>query len=178
MADPIEEIIKSRLERRRATLLTLTGECPPEKALWDYLNDSVRQEAEEKIADHVVKCDFCLESLLLAQEVRLGIRFGFSEGPGGEAHQKAIDLARKRKIQKSGIKRHLWLILSLLAIGASFLFARYFFQFLILGVIFGVKWVFDTTTNRTLIIMSEVLKKKGAGKEPSREMRERTEEDK
>ncbi len=43
----------------------------------------------------------------------------------------------------------------------SFFLPRYFAQCLILGLLFGFKWVFDTMTTRTLIVMYEALRKRG-----------------
>ena len=171
MFDPVEEIMREKLRGEKG-IPSRTKECPSERQLWDYLNGA-SGEREGKMADHLVRCEYCLKSLLLAQEVRPGIGFGPSEGPPHEVLSKAIGLAKKGKAQKSTIRKFLWLFLSLFFIGASFFFHRYFFQCLTLGVIFGVKWVFDTATTRTLIVMYEALKKRGSGEESSKDVQER-----
>lgn len=158
MFDPIEETIKERL--RETQREGPADKCPTEADLWAYLSAPRGGAASERIGDHVGRCDSCLSSLLLAQEVRPGIGFDPSGGPSGGLLAKAISLAQKKGTSKSRIK-NVWLSLFLLCIGISFFIPRYFFQCLILGIIFGLKWVFDTTTNRTLIVMYDALKQKG-----------------
>jgi len=159
MFDPVEEVIKQSLKKEEALTFPKKG-CPSEKELWDYLNGALAKETEEKVAEHVVQCDFCLDSLLLAQEVRPGIGFGPSSLPSGELLGNVMAFAKRRGLSKTHAKKQSWLFLSLFSIGVSFFLPRYFFQCLILGVIFGLKWVFDTATNRTLIVMYDTLKKK------------------
>ncbi len=74
MYDPIEELIKERTGVEKGVLERGTH-CPTERELWDYLN-GLRKETEEAIASHLVGCRFCLNSLLLAQELRPGVEFG------------------------------------------------------------------------------------------------------
>ena len=156
MFDPIEEAIKAGLEGKEKGTLPLV-KCPAEAELWAYLDGSIEARLQEKIGHHVLRCDSCLSSLLLAQEVRPGIGFDPSATPSSELLTKVVSLAKKKGASKA---KNRWLFLSLFSIGASFFIPRYFFQCLILGVIFGLKWIFDTTTNRTLIVMYDALKQK------------------
>ena len=94
---PIEQLIKENIKGKRALLPVQKKECPKEFQLWSYLIGSAGKEAQHKIGNHLVECDFCLGSLLLAQELRPGIGFGTSLEPRGELLSKAIDLAKKRK---------------------------------------------------------------------------------
>ena len=148
-----------------------TPQCPSEGLLWSYLNGALQKEREEKIGDHVVRCRYCLESLLLAQEVRPGIEFGPSEGPPGEILEKLLALSRKKA--KPWFQKEIWLILSLFSIILSFFIPRYFIQCLTIGILFGAKWIFDTATKRTLIVMYETLKKKGDREETLKEREEK-----
>jgi len=177
MSDPIEEMLKEALEGRRTAVPGPTGDCPKETVLWDYLNGSLGKMTEEGIARHLLRCDFCLDALLLAQEVRPGIGFGPSTTPPSELLARAVSLGKGGKSSKSRIRKHLWLFLALFLIGLSFFLPRYFLQCLILGVIFGLKWVFDTATNRTLIVMVDALRKRHReeGTESRFEMKDRKE---
>lgn len=157
MFDPIEEAIKDGLKNKKESTL-LAEKCPTEAELWAYLNGGRGKAFEEKISNHLIRCDSCLSSLLLAQEVRPGIGFDPSATPTSELLTKVISLAKKKGTSKA---KNIWLFLSLFSIGASFFVPRYFFQCITLGVIFGLKWVFDTTTNRTLVVMYDALKQKG-----------------
>ncbi|MBI4437274.1 MAG: hypothetical protein HY590_07680 [Candidatus Omnitrophica bacterium] len=162
MFDPVEEVLKQRLGEGKTPLPARSGDCPTEKELWDYLKGSSGQEGGE-IADHLLRCEFCLHELLLAQEVRPGIGFGPAEEVSTPLLEKATHLAKKGKAKKSKMKKSLWLFLSLFFIGASFFFPRYFLQCLTLGILFGVKWIFDTATTRSLIVMYEAWKEKNRG---------------
>ena len=158
MYDPIEDLLKENLQVKGNRIPEKTPSCPSARELWDYLN-GLQKLAEEKIARHLVGCRYCLESLLLAQEVRPGIGFDPSSGPREATVAKAVQLGQgKPAISKT--KKNGWLILSLLSIGLSFFIPRYFVQWLILGTLFGLKWIFDTMTTRTLIVMYDALKKK------------------
>lgn len=159
MMDPVEEILRKRLQKEEEPP-TPTPHCPEESELWGYLEGHLDQEAQEKVQDHLTHCPFCLDSLLLAQEVRPGIAFGPGGVPRGALLMKVVSIARKGTPSRAPFRRGFWLFLSLLAIGTSFFLPRYFFQCLILGLVFGLKWVFDTTTTRTLVILYEALKKK------------------
>ena len=156
MFDPIEEAIKDGLEEKKKGTLP-SEKCPTEAELWAYLDGSIEARLQERIGHHVLRCDSCLSSLLLAQEVRPGIGFDPSATPTSELLTKVISLAKKKAPSKA---KNRWLFFSLFSIGASFFIPRYFFQCITLGVIFGLKWVFDTTTNRTLIVMYDALRQK------------------
>ena len=65
-----------------------------------------------------------------------------------------------RKSQAKGISGYKWPILALLSFVLSFVFTRYFVQFLALAVIFSLKWIFDTGSTRTLIMIYQAWRKK------------------
>jgi len=66
---------------------------------------------------------------------------------------------KKRLNMIRTVKKNIWLLLSLASIVTSFFVARYFLQFLILSVIFGLKWVLDRESLRTLIMIYTTWKK-------------------
>ncbi|MFH1858170.1 MAG: hypothetical protein ABH845_04635 [Candidatus Omnitrophota bacterium] len=138
--------------------------CPSGEALWQYLCGALEGEEEKSIASHLFSCWVCLGALLLAQEARRGLRFDPLHIPPAGWCAKAASLAAGKRTRAAG-KKYLWLFLSLLCIGLSFFSPNYFMQCLILGILFGFKWVFDTAASRSLIIMYESLKGRGTGEE-------------
>lgn len=74
---------------------------------------------------------------------------------------------RRREAGKPSIwlKKGRWLIGALLAFGLSFFFPRYFLQFLILAAILGGKWIFDTASTRTLIMIYDAWRRRDRGEQ-------------
>jgi anti-sigma factor RsiW len=66
----------------------------------------------------------------------------------------AFLLARRQSVSEL-IRTHVWLVLSLSAMGASFFFERYFVQCVTLALIFGAKWILDQAQFR---IYRDILK--------------------
>lgn len=171
MFDPAEDVMRERLKGEGPQAVRRHLDCPSDKILWAYLEETLPEEEEaSRIADHVTDCAFCLEALLLAQEVRPGIQFGPKTLPRPEAVAEAIRVSGKKHFPWSPRPpKSLWLFLSLVCVGLSFLLSRYFLQFLILALLFGAKWIFDAATGRTLIVMYEALKKERHRKETPEE---------
>lgn len=167
--DDAEKVLRKTLGEEKYKTQESAPDCPTEGELWAYLEGELGPVQEESISRHVAACGTCLESLLLAQEVRPGIGFDPKEGPKEELLRRVRSLASmKGSVQRKGIfRQYRWLFLSLGCIGLSFFLPRYFLQFLLLAALFGVKWIFDSATNRTLIVMYEAWRKKGREKEGS-----------
>lgn len=70
---------------------------------------------------------------------------------------------RRRKVGKRHfiwLKKGSWLVGALLTFALSFVFPRYFLQFLILTAILGGKWIFDTASTRTLIMIYDAWRRR------------------
>ncbi len=134
-----------------------TLSCPIERSLWDYRSGFLSKRREDGIRRHLFRCRFCLEALLVTDESLRGIGFDPEEPPSKDSLERVVSFAKRDRPSKSLFQKSFWLFLSLFSIGLSFLFSRFFLQWLILGLLFGLKWVFDTATNRTLIVMYDHL---------------------
>ena len=143
-----------------------SSRCPTERELWAYLEGTLGSQ-EEAVSHHVAGCDPCLDSLLLAQEVRPGIGFDPRERVNEGLIRKVKGFPARKGSGKGFFRKNRWLFLALAFLVLSFFVPRYFLQCLLLSSIFGAKWVFDSTANRTLIVMYEAWKKKGQEKEES-----------
>lgn len=159
--DEAEELLKESLRERTGTPEVSSG-CPSERELWAYLEGTLSGSQEEVVGQHVSGCEACLEALLLAQEVRPGIGFDPKEGVKEELIRKVKTLGGlKGPFRKKGpFHKNRWLFWALGFLTLSFFVPRYFLQCLLLAALFGAKWVFDSVTHRTLIVMHETLKKR------------------
>ncbi len=148
--DKIEELLrKSMLKGKK---LERTSDCPKESVLAGYLGASLNKEEKEKTGAHLSKCLYCLEQLNLAYEGQkqfLKVNLPLAE-------QKIIEKAKKIALlssSKSKRKGNIWLIATIISFALSFIVPRYFLQFLAAAVILGLKWVFESDTARSLIMI-------------------------
>lgn len=129
-----------------------TVHCPNEAVLAGYLNNSLKEEEKNKVEAHISDCLYCLEQLSLAQQAQKA----FSQGNLPSSEQKIIEKAQKiasltpAKPKKRGI---IWFLATVIAFILSFLVPKYFLQFLAAAVILGIKWVFESDTVKSLIMI-------------------------
>lgn len=137
-----------------------TADCPSELQLSDYLENRLKADQEKNIIAHLARCQHCLSLLALAQE-----KGDSNEKPTAEMIARAsnIDCDRPHRI----IGRYKWQILAAVSFVLSFLARGYFLQFLTLALVFSLKWILNTGSTRTLIMIYEAWRKKDPGKAQS-----------
>ena len=64
----------------------------------------------------------------------------------------------KKPIKRQAFLNILWLCLGVGAFLLSFVFPRYFFQYLVVALLFGIKWVIDQKSAKTQILIYKALK--------------------
>ena len=152
--DITDRLIKKYLtDKKAATEPRRSRDCPSEAALNAYMEGSISKAENEKITQHISQCLFCLELIEQASRQDMSIR---EPGPSKETIRRAIEIAKGQNLIKPHyrLKKHLWLIGTIISFGLSFVFSRYFLQFLILALILGIKWaVLDITANGKTSIM-------------------------
>ncbi|NQS99578.1 MAG: hypothetical protein HQ595_00715 [Candidatus Omnitrophica bacterium] len=129
-------------------------DCPAEAVLSDFLENRLSQEKVNRLLEHLANCRCCLTLLELGHRAKQRAE----DMPTTEMLVRAKDLARKNP-RKSMLKFK-WPALASFSFILSFVFAKYFVQFLVLAVIFSLKWVFDTGSTRTLIMIYQAWRKK------------------
>lgn len=141
------------------------AECPPVDELAKYASGGLDAERLYRIGSHVKNCKFCSE---LVEGALLYSAYEKNINVGAVPHKikekaKTLDPLYKTKGRKTMqyLKRHGWLILSLASLAVSFFVPRFFLQFMILAVIFGMKWVFNRESTRALIMIYNAWKKHG-----------------
>ena len=156
--DNIDRLLKRYLEKKASEAENPSlQECPNELKLDDLLEGRLSQEEQDVLIKHAAHCPNCLSLLELAQRAK-------EETPS--APTPKMIMRAKSLMQKDSKKKILdykWQILAFISFALSFIVARFFLQFLILAVIFSIKWIFDSGSTRTLIMIYQAWRKKDQG---------------
>lgn len=137
--------------------------CPTAEALGKYVSGALEPGKLYNVSSHVKSCKFCnelIEGALLYSTYEKHISLDRVADKVKEK-AKSLNPAYKTKGHKiiDHLKRNSWLILSLGSLIGSFFASRYFFQFLILAVLFGLKWIFNRESTRVLIMIYNAWKR-------------------
>ena len=134
--EKLEKLIKEGLNQDHLDLKK-TPACPSELELGKYLDKSASISRRGEIEKHMADCGYCLDLLVTAKAA-------LKDFP------KKPDLFQALKQQK-------WFILSMFSLAASFFIKRYFFQFLTLSLILGLKWSLSAEGSRNLVMIFRSL---------------------
>ncbi|MBU4342855.1 MAG: zf-HC2 domain-containing protein [Candidatus Omnitrophica bacterium] len=110
--------------------------CPDEAMLSSYLDESLSEAERGRIEQHVSSCARCLDLLVVAYE----------SGQGARKCPRVLRNKIKARLglqQRRGRPELKWLFASLVLFLLSFVFKKYFLQFLIAAAILGFKWVME-----------------------------------
>jgi len=141
----MDKFIKAGLKSKVSSMkIEKTAECPAETELIRYLEGTLPETKEKSLAEHVKGCFWCIEQLDQAQRAQ-----SFYKG-NKAAILNITDWAKKNK----------WLLGAGIAFILSFVFPGYFLQFLILTLLMGIKWIFSTGGNKTVIMIYDAWKRK------------------
>lgn len=138
-------------------------DCPSCEALAQYALGTPSIGELYDIGNHARSCKACgeiIESALLYSAC--GKEIKLEDVPARVRNKaKSVNPAYMRKDKKlmAYLKKNIWFIFCLASFIASFFAPRHFLQFLVMSVIFGLKWVFDKETTRTLIMVYNAWKK-------------------
>lgn len=137
--------------------------CPSVETLGKYVSGVLEGDELYNVGRHIKSCNFCKELtegalLYSAYENQIKID-AVSDKVKNKA--KSLHPLYKTKGRKTMnyLKSNIWFLLFLVSLMASFFIPEYFLQFLILAVIFGLKWVFNKESVRTLIMIYNAWKK-------------------
>ncbi|MDO8747872.1 MAG: zf-HC2 domain-containing protein [Candidatus Omnitrophota bacterium] len=135
----LTRIIKNGFSRTSCGLKK-TPQCPSELELGKYLDKSASVSQKDRIERHLANCGYCLDLLVTAK--------------------KALKDSPKKPNVLQALNQQKWFILSMLSLGMSFFIKRYFFQFLTLSLIFGLKWALSAEGSRNLVMIFRSLGQK------------------
>ena len=140
----LEKIMKKSLGRKQP-ILKKTSFCPSELELGKYLDKTLPVSQKERIEKHLADCGYCLDLLVAAKD--------------------AIGDSRKKVSIAQSIAKQKWFIFSMVSFLLSFFIKRYFFQFLTLSLILGIKWALGGEGSRNLVMIFRSLSNKEAEEE-------------
>ena len=115
--------------------------CPSEETLAEYISGLLKEEERSAVEEHLTKCKSCRKLAMEAHAI-------ISTPDAGRIKRKIAGYLRK----------NVWIITSGLFLLCSFIFRRYFLQFLALTVISALKWIIDSRNTRMLIMIHEAWK--------------------
>ncbi|MFH1190375.1 MAG: hypothetical protein V1682_06795 [Candidatus Omnitrophota bacterium] len=120
------------------------GTHPSEVELAGFLAGLGKEDGRLRIEEHLSSCSRCLERLAAAHEAVAAFN---KRAP----HKKAKDTVMKRS--------NIYLLLAVISFSLSFVIGRYFLQLLAATLLFGIKWVADSRSSKTLIAIHESYKR-------------------
>jgi hypothetical protein len=156
-----EKLIKGYLEGKLGLDKTnKTIDCPEEGVLIEYLNGQLNKERSQFVEHHLAGCGFCLSQLSLAYQSQHMDRQNSFE----PASQKLIDKTKsslgvhkradKLKVSKTRSKKaNFFLAGAIIPFILSFIFPKYFIQFLVVTFVLGIRWAFESEGGRTMIMV-------------------------
>ncbi|MFH1552446.1 MAG: zf-HC2 domain-containing protein [Candidatus Omnitrophota bacterium] len=116
--------------------------CPSAEILSEYLSGVLPPEDKERVEKHLAGCAECRRLVVETYDI-------INKPDLHEIRNKLFQWARKNR----------WFIGSFVAFVFSFLFPRYFLQFLVACLLMGAKWALDSKTARLLIMIHEAWKR-------------------
>ena len=137
--EKLEKMIKAGLNKGQPDFKK-TPSCPSELELGRYLDKTVSLSQRDKIERHLSDCGYCLDLLAVSKE--------------------ALRACAKKSNPFHALKQQKWFILSIFSLVLSFFIKRYFFQFLTLSLILGLKWALSTEGSRNLVMIFRSLGRK------------------
>jgi hypothetical protein len=133
--------IKEYLEYKRAENIAKTSkDCLSFDELCSYAEGALPTQERGKIERHLAECYRCLDILV-------------------SIHDGTKKIAKTRRVILK--KEHMFLAVAIIAFTLSFIFSRYFLQFLTATIVFGIKWIVDSKSTKTLIMINEAWKRGG-----------------
>ncbi|MBN1871768.1 MAG: hypothetical protein JW800_04255 [Candidatus Omnitrophica bacterium] len=160
--DGFDEVIASYYSTNK-DLPEKGKDCPSIDNLVRYASGEADSNLLYETGLHVKQCKHCselIEGALLYSAY--GDRINMEKIPSS-VKNKAKALNPKFKQEEKNImhiiKRNLWFMLFAISVSASFVVGRYFLQFLVLALVFGLKWTFDKESVRTLIMIYNAWKR-------------------
>ena len=153
--DKMEKLIKQYLGEN-LNKAERTADCLNEQVLIDYFQRKLDEEDCQNAEKHLAGCEFCRSQLNLIFQAGEAYKRGKGEKVPEELIKKAQALLKAGKVG-AGLaptrRKGLFLVGAIVFFVASFFVPKYFFQCLVVTLILGMRWAFESEGGRTLIMV-------------------------
>lgn len=151
----LDSVIKQSLSMSKRKPKGETEQCLSEEELANYITSAIsEQPIEETLLRHITECDSCFTKTATAVSTLTSFDKGASYRYDSAAVQRAKSIPKIYPKAKRGyMKRNNYLFIAAGFFILSFVFKRYFLQFLVAALIFGLKWVMDTGGSKALVMI-------------------------
>ena len=151
----IEEYLKNYFKKELGNI-EKTSQCLDEEVLLDYLGHRLDGQECKDAEEHLSQCNFCLSQLNLAFEAKKSNIGNIGEKVPSRLVNKAKALLKndKNTIRKGGVsrmKKNLFLTGAIIFFIISFILPKYFMQCLVVTLVLGIRWSFESENGRTFI---------------------------
>lgn len=153
-----EELIKKYLGRNLSNTVK-TPSCLSDELLMDYFRHKLDEEGCKKVESHIAGCGFCLSQLNLVFESAKVSKDNNIQVPDNLI-KAAKDLVKDDRSSNSRkIKKNLFLGGMVISFVLSFFIPKYFMQFLVVTLVLGMRWAFESEGGRILIMVLDSWRK-------------------
>ena len=140
-------------------------DCLNEDVLSSYLDEAISKEEHDRIEHHISNCNRCLDMLLVAYESQGRLRrCRYAAGLEKKVRDR---LGFREKRKKTELK---WLFSALSLFMLSFVFKRFFLQFLVAAGILGFKWVMEGEGARRVVMIFRGIEKEKRDRDTSNQL--------
>ena len=115
--------------------------CPSEELLSEYLSGCLHPEDKPDVEKHLAGCAGCRKTIVEAHEIL-----------------NKPDIRQIKREILNWLKTNRWLLGAMILLILSFMFPKYFLQFLVACLLMGAKWIIDSKTTKMLIMIHQALK--------------------
>ncbi|MGB2630974.1 MAG: zf-HC2 domain-containing protein [Candidatus Omnitrophota bacterium] len=132
--------------------------CLSEEILSEYLAGVLPEEDRGWVEGHIAECTRCRKLLAESHEV-------LKKRDIEDIFRKIFNI----------VKNNLWFAGAMSALALSFVFPKYFLQFLVACLLMGAKWIMDTKNAKMLVMIYDAWKRERRcyhGKETDHQGRE------
>ncbi len=171
--DRVEKLIKQYLKKHLDFGKdNKTDDCPNEQILLEYFEGALDEERRRSVEYHIAGCGFCLSQLNIAFESQLMNKQDSFEAVPQKLINKTKSLlggfndGKGKKVRRVKITKKLFFLSGAIVFFVlSFVIPKYFIQFLVVTLILGMRWAFESENSRTFIMVLDSWRRHSQAKD-------------